>query len=230
LKDVERMAAIGETAGMVGHDIRNPLQSIEGAVYLAKEEMRAMPSKTEPMNTIEEMLDTIHEQTEYVDKIVSDLQDYARPLEPKLEETNIQLLLNNIFAEVDVPLSIDMSIKVEQDCRAITVDPTMTKRILTNLITNAIQAMPNGGTLTIKATKKQEEAVITVQDTGAGIAEGNKHRIFQPMFTTKAKGTGFGLAVVKRLVEAHNGTVTFESQVDKGTAFTITLPTAKVGS
>ena len=97
-------------------------------------------------------------------------------------------------------------------------------RILGNLITNAVQAMPNGGKLTINAIAKSNSTVITVRDTGVGIPEEAKPKLFQPLFTTKSKGQGFGLSVVKRMTEALNGTVTLESQQGKGTTFTITLP------
>jgi PAS domain S-box-containing protein len=227
LKDAERLAAIGETAAMVGHDIRNPLQTVEGALYLAKEEIKSLPSRTQEITNIEEMLNTIHEETKYVDKIVSDLQDYARTLALELEETDIQQLINSILVDSPVPQNIEVSVTVEQDCCTITVDPTMIKRILTNLITNALQAMPDGGKLTIAASRKQDEVQISVQDTGPGISDENKAKIFQPLFSTKAKGQGLGLAVVKRLVEAHNGTITFDSEIGKGTTFTIAIPIAK---
>jgi len=227
LKDAERLAAIGETAAMVGHDIRNPLQSVEGAVYLAREEIKSIPSRSQEIDNIEEMLKTIQEETMYVDKIVSDLQDFARPLAPELEETDVQQLINGTLADNALPQNIEVSVTVEQDCCTVVVDPTMMKRILTNLITNAVQAMPNEGKLTIQVSKKEEQVSIKVQDTGTGIPEENKPKIFQPLFSTKAKGQGFGLAVVKRLVEAHNGTITFESQAGKGTTFTVAIPVAK---
>jgi signal transduction histidine kinase len=103
----------------------------------------------------------------------------------------------------------------------------MMKRILSNLITNALQAMPNGGKLTIAAFKKQDEVRISVQDTGQGIPDENRAKIFQPLFSTKAKGQGFGLPVVKRLVEAHHGTITFVTEIGKGTAFMVAIPLAK---
>jgi signal transduction histidine kinase len=230
LKDAERLATIGETAAMVGHDIRNPLQTVEGSVYLAKEEIKSMTSRTEEINTVEEMLNTIQEETTYIDKIVSDLQDYARPIEPQLEETNTQQLINGTLATLQIPENVEVSVTVEEDCCAITVDPTMMKRILTNLITNALQAMPNGGKLTITASRKQDEVYISVQDTGQGISDENKAKIFHPLFSTKAKGQGFGLAVVKRLVEAHNGTIAFDSETGKGTAFIVTIPIAEEAS
>jgi PAS domain S-box-containing protein len=230
LKDAERLAAIGETAAMVGHDIRSPLQTVEGAIYLAKEEIKALPSRTQEISNIEEMLNSIHEETTYVNKIVSDLQDYARPLEPQLEEIDTKQLINGALATVHIPSTVEVAVTVEQNCCNMIVDPTMMKRILANLITNALQAMPDEGKLTIAAIKKQDEVHISVRDTGQGIPEENRAKIFQPLFSTKAKGQGFGLAVVKRLVEAHNGTITFNTEVGKGTAFTVVIPLAKEAS
>jgi PAS domain S-box-containing protein len=227
LKDAERLATIGETAAMVGHDIRNPLQTVEGAIYLAKEEIKALPSRTREVNNIEEMLNAIHEETTYVNKIVSDLQDYARPLAPELEEIDTKQLINSALITTQIPSTIEVSVTVDQDCCTLIVDPTMMKRILSNLITNALQAMPNGGKLTIAAFKKQDEVRISVQDTGQGIPDENRAKIFQPLFSTKAKGQGFGLPVVKRLVEAHHGTITFVTEIGKGTAFMVAIPIAK---
>ena len=227
LKDAERLATIGETAAMVGHDIRNPLQTVEGAIYLAKEEIKALPSRTREINNVEEMLNAIHEETTYVNKIVSDLQDYARPLAPQLEETDTKRLINGALTTMQIPSTIEVSVTVDQDCCTLVVDPTMMKRILANLITNALQAMPNGGKLTIAAFKKQDEVHISVQDTGQGIPDENRAKIFQPLFSTKAKGQGFGLAVVKRLVEAHRGTITFATEIGRGTAFMVAIPLVK---
>ncbi len=103
-------------------------------------------------------------------------------------------------------------------------DPLALKRILTNLCSNAIQAMPEGGKLTIDAACKDDKIFVSVQDTGLGITDEIKDKLFKPLFTTKAKGQGFGLAVVKKLTEALNGKVTVESQIGKGTRFTLEFP------
>ena len=100
------------------------------------------------------------------------------------------------------------------------------RRVFTNLFTNAVQAMPDGGRLTITASKTEEEALISVQDTGVGISEENMGKLFQPLFTTKSKGQGFGLPVCKRIVEAHGGKITVESKVGKGSTFTVKIPLA----
>jgi PAS domain S-box-containing protein len=223
LQEAERLAAIGETAGMVGHDIRNPLQTIVGVVYLAGKELDSMP-EGEAKKKLKENLETIEGQVTYMNKIVSDLQDFVRPLKPSIEEIDSQQLIRNSMSAVAVPGNIQVSTLIEGVSPKLTVDPSYMKRVLTNIITNAIQAMPKGGKLTIKAFHKDESAVITIEDTGDGIPEEVKPNIFKPLFTTKAKGQGFGLAVCKRLVEAQNGTITFESQVGKGTRFTIEIP------
>jgi signal transduction histidine kinase len=100
-------------------------------------------------------------------------------------------------------------------------DPTFIRRTLTNLVNNAIQAMPKGGKLTITASQKENQTTITVEDTGKGIPEEIKPKLFTPLFTTKSKGQGFGLAVTKRLIEALGGTISFESEAGKGTIFFI---------
>ena len=106
-------------------------------------------------------------------------------------------------------------------------DSTFINRIMVNLVSNAVQAMPNGGKIIIKAYKEASDVVIDVTDTGSGIPDALKNKLFTPMFTTKAKGQGFGLPVIKRMTEALGGTVTFESEEGKGTIFTVRLPHPK---
>jgi PAS domain S-box-containing protein len=218
----KRLSAIGATAGMVGHDIRNPLQAIEGDLYLLKDYLTTMPqspTKTE----VDESLGEIDKNVGYINKIVADLQDYARPLNPEYVETNIHDIVANVIQNTDVPANVEVSVNVESGYELKT-DPTIVRRAVTNLVINAIQAMPNGGKLIVAAALSGTEAVITVRDTGTGIPDEVKPKLFTPMMTTKAKGQGLGLAVVKRLVEALNSTITFESKVGEGTTFTIKLP------
>jgi signal transduction histidine kinase/PAS domain-containing protein len=223
LKDSERLAAIGQTAGMVGHDIRNPLQAIIGEVYLANTELATLPDGEEKTNLLEN-LDMIKQNIEYMNKIVLDLQDFAKPLNPCAEETNIEQMTQELLKRNGVPAGIQTSAEIEADARIVEADSAYMKRILGNLVSNAVQAMPDGGKLTVQAHREKTTVIITVQDTGVGIPEEAKDKLFTPLFTTKAKGQGFGLAVVKRLTEALGGTVTFESREGKGTTFTIILP------
>jgi PAS domain S-box-containing protein len=225
LKDSERLAAIGATAGMVGHDIRNPLQAITGDLYLVKTELAELPDNVQKQNALEG-LDEIQSNIDYINKIVADLQDYARPLNPRAQEANIKWIFNEMLTKNGIPENIKVDVKIEEEVEKILADPDYLKRIAANLILNAVQAMPKGGTLTIRAyaDKQTNDALIIVEDTGVGIPEDVKPKLFMPMMTTKSKGQGFGLAVVKRMTEGLGGTVTFESQEGKGTTFIVRLP------
>ncbi len=226
LKDAERLAAIGQTAGMVGHDIRNPLQSIIGDIYLAKTELNSLPD-SEAKERLKESCEAIEQSVEYVNKIVMDLQDYARLLVPNAQQINLEDLIGELMLKKDSLKNIKATNQVANDAKMVIADSTLLKRILHNLIINAIQAMPTGGTLHINAYREANNVVITVKDTGAGIPEEAKSKLFTPLFTTKSKGQGFGLAVVKRLTEALDGTITFQSKEGQGTTFTIILPQVK---
>ena len=223
LKDAERLATIGQTAGMVGHDIRNPLQSIIACLYLANEEAKNVRD-IETKQQLIESLQTIEEQVCYINKIITDLQDFARKLTPVLEKIDIKEIFKTVIGTIQVPPVVRIEYAVEPRMPELKTDKTFITRIFTNLINNAIQAMPKGGQITLQAKQKSNKAVLTVEDNGSGIPEEVKPKLFTPLFTTKAKGQGFGLAAVKRLTEALGGTISFESEVGKGTKFTIELP------
>jgi PAS domain S-box-containing protein len=223
LKDSERLAAIGTVAGMVGHDIRNPLQAITGDVFLAQSDVALMPD-TDEKKSIQENLSEIERNALYISKIISDLQDFAKMPQPKIEETVLEQVIKSALANLDIPENIEATYDLEKDFLKIKADPTYLQRILINLFNNAIQAMPKGGKLTISAIAKNGKATISVQDTGEGIPESVKSKIFTPLMTTKAKGQGFGLASVKRFTEAMGGSVAFETESGKGTKFKVELP------
>ena len=224
LQEKERLAAIGQTASMVGHDIRNPLQAITSDLYLIEEELKSIPV-CEGRECIVESVNGIYQNLSYINKIVADLQDYSRHLKPEHVDVNLYELVTAVYQPIDIPKNITPSIDI--DCSLFfKSDPTLLKRIFTNLIINAIQAMPEGGRLDISGCPHDNTVLIIVEDTGVGIPEEVKLKLFTPMVTTKSKGQGLGLAVVKRLVEALNGTISFETEVDKGTKFIIELPLA----
>ncbi len=224
----ERLAAIGATAGMVGHDIRNPLHSIIGDVYLLKSDVASMP-EGETKESVKESLASIENNIDYINKIVADLQDYSRPLKPEFVEVDIKSLVTSSLSLLNVPRNIDAFMNLDEKLPKLKTDPLLFKRVLMNLATNAIQAMQEGGKLTITASyqDKDETVQIIVADTGVGISADIQDRLFTPLFTTKPKGQGFGLIVVKRLTEALGGTITFDSQQGKGTKFIVSLPAYK---
>lgn len=223
LRVAERLAVIGETAAMVGHDLRNPLQAMTSTLYLANRLVG--PEKVEDRREAVELLNMLDEQVHYMDKIVSDLQDFARPVAIEPTETNLADLIRDTVRNARIPENVDVSLGFQGDVSNMILDPTLFRRVLTNLIVNAVQAMPKGGKLTITASKERESLTVTVQDTGVGIAQENLARIFNPFFTTKAKGQGLGLPVCRRLVEVQDGTITVTSELGKGSAFTFAIPT-----
>jgi PAS domain S-box-containing protein len=226
LREKERLAAIGTTAGMVGHDIRNPLQSIAGDLYLLGSDVASLP-EGEEKESMKESIASIRKSAEYIDKIVQDLQDFAKPLNPVAQETDLEELCEDVLMKNDFVEDVEVAYEVQDEAKKLVVDADMLKRILSNLVSNAVQAMPNGGKVEIRAVKDADDVVITVEDTGVGIPEEVKPKLFTPLFTTKSKGQGFGLAAVKRMTDALGGSVAFESEVDKGTKFIVRLPSSK---
>jgi signal transduction histidine kinase len=218
-KKSERFVVIGQTAGMVGHDIRNPLQAITSDLYLIEDELKNNPDCTS--EDIAESIASINENIAYINKIVSDLQDYTRTLTINPSDVNLKALFSGMSNLV--PSIINLVLAVPSEL-TIKTDAMYLKRVMINLVINAVQAMPDGGKLTISATVEAGKVLISVSDTGVGIPEEIKPNLFKPMFTTKAKGQGLGLAVVKRLVEALGGSISVESHVGRGSKFTVSLP------
>lgn len=214
LKESERLATIGRVTSMIGHDLRNPLQSIVNLIYLAK-------TNTKDKKLLS-YLDGISEQVEYMHKIILDLQDFTTPITVRVQSFRTEELISVILRSVDIPENIC----VVKNLMAPTIKTNWVSfvRIMQNLILNAVQAMPNCGTLAIEVFDEENFVVVRVSDTGVGIPKEHFDKIFEPYFTTKAKGMGLGLAVVKRLVDFLNGQISFESEVGKGTTFTIKLP------
>ncbi|NLF88517.1 GHKL domain-containing protein [Candidatus Bathyarchaeota archaeon] len=225
LKDAERLSAIGATAGMVGHDIRNPLQAIVSDLYLATKEVEEIGVDQEAKKGLLESLRSIEDNVFYINKIVADLQDFAKPLKPTKESIDLADTIKEALTMVKIPEHIKLTIDASKNMPQLTADKTMIKRVLVNLIQNAVQAMPKGGDLIVQTDYKKQKIMISVHDTGEGIPEEVKTKIFTPLMTTKSKGQGFGLAVVKRMTEAMGGTVTFETEAQVGTKFTLKFPT-----
>jgi len=218
----QRFAAIGETAAMVGHDLRNPLQGIAGAVYNLKTEEDSRLSKEG-----REMLQLIEEGIGRSDKIISDLLEYSRELRLELSETNVKSITQDALVKMKIPKGIRVvnSTKNEPPMR---LDVEKMRRVFLNLTLNAVDAMPKGGTLTIASTRSRDNVHITFKDTGEGMTTETLTKLWSPLYTTKAKGMGFGMAIAKRLVEAHGGSINVESKLGKGSTFIVTLPVKHV--
>jgi len=214
----ERLAAIGEIAAMVGHDLRNPLTGIAGATYYLK-----MKTDSKMSKKTRKMLELIEEDIEYSNKIINDLLEYSREMQLELTETTPKTIMKEALSLVEVPKNIKVIDSTRPEPK-IKIDVEKMKRVFVNIIKNAIDAMPKGGKLTIKTKKTDYTLEIAFTDTGIGMPKNIVEKLWTPLFTTKAKGMGFGLPICKRVVEAHEGNISAESTVGKGTTFTITIP------
>jgi len=214
----QRLAAIGELAGMVGHDLRNPLTGIAGATYYLKMKLNEKLSDKEM-----EMFETMEKAIAYSNKIINDLLEYSREIRLELFEAEPKTLLAEALSLMKVPQSVAVIDRMEKEPR-LKVDKEKMRRVFVNIIKNAFDAMPNGGKLTVKSEKEGDNVAFSFTDTGIGMSKEVLDKIWSPLFTTKARGMGFGLPICKRIVEAHGGKITITSAVDKGSTFTISLP------
>jgi signal transduction histidine kinase len=171
------------------------------------------------------MLETIDKAIEHSNKIINDLLAYSSKLSLELSETTPKLLLKNALALIEVPERIQI-IDAAKGKPKIKVDIENMRKVFVNLITNAIDAMPRTGTLTITSKAAEGNVKFVFKDTGAGMTEEtlSKLKLGFPLFTTKAKGMGFGLPICKRIVEAHGGKISLKSTLGKGTAVTVIIP------
>jgi signal transduction histidine kinase len=225
LRASERLAAIGATAGMVGHDLRNPLTGISNASYFLKKKYSNQLDQQG-----QEMLQIIESNVKYSNKIITDLLDYSGKIAlDSLSVITPKALVADSLAMVSVPPNI----QVIDQCEPIPeleVDVEKMKRVFVNLIKNAVDAMPDGGELTIKSVGEGERVTFSFRDMGLGITLEDQKKMFQPLHTTKAKGMGFGLAICQRIVQAHSGKIHVESVVGLGATFKVELPIKNNGS
>ena len=222
LSDAQRLAAIGETTAMVGHDLRNPLQAIVAEMYVAKKSLKQLFPSGESQALLE-LLEKIGANVIYMDKIVSDLQQYARPVKVEAVGTQLFPFVSDVLSSLPIPAGVRVSLLIEPEI-VVGLDPVLMRRVISNLVSNAVQAMPKGGEVTISASRTNQSVLLSVQDTGVGIPQEDISNLFRPLFTRKAQGQGLGLAVAKRIVEAHGGRIDVNSQVGEGSTFTISLP------
>ncbi|UCG37201.1 MAG: PAS domain S-box protein, partial [Candidatus Bathyarchaeota archaeon] len=219
---LEKLAAIGEMATMVGHDLRNPLQSIANAAYYLNNELPHLSSSAPMPNKVMEMISLINESVNYADGIIRDLRDFSATRQPMLEKADINAIVKAAIRQLEVPENVGIVIELGR-LPEIGVDIDMMKRVFMNLARNGIQAIENGGILKVSTKKAKRFVEINFGDTGTGISKENMEKLFTPFFTTKAKGMGMGLAVCKRFVDAHGGSIDVESKEGKGSTFTVRL-------
>lgn len=223
LHQAEKLASLGEMVAGISHEIRNPLGIIHSTAQLLKEK-GSYPNQETPLAEI------IIEETDRLNRIVTEFLDFARPQTPKLTSSKIKSVIekNLEFLRPEMErYHIEVFRKYVTDENTILVDPDLLYRALLNVFINAIQAMPDGGRLTIELDSlhdKRDGISIKVTDTGSGISEEHMKKIFNPFFTTKERGSGLGLSIVKNIIESHNGFVEIRSKPGLGTSVIIRLP------
>ncbi|MGY5854729.1 MAG: PAS domain S-box protein [Candidatus Thorarchaeota archaeon] len=218
----ERMAVLGRVSGGIGHELRNPLAAMKNATYYLRMVLE------ESDEDVQETLDILETEMKTSEMIITSLLDYARPKTPTRKKAELKDLVHTAMDRVRHREHIDVVQDFDSDIPILLVDPVQLTRTIINLARNAVQAMPDGGTLTFKGSAEESGWVsLSVSDTGVGMSEETMSHLFEPLYTTKAKGIGLGLVIIKSLVEAHGGTIVVESEEGKGSTFTVRLPVSK---
>jgi signal transduction histidine kinase len=221
----EQMAVVGQLAAGLAHEVKNPMAGIKVAMSVLAEEKYIQPEDQAVLRKV------IGEITR-LEGLMKEYLNFARPQKPKLEEVHLNHLLNTTLAfylKAHTVGGKNEKIRIEKDLQEIPptqADISQLQQVFLNLFLNAVEAMPNGGTLSVRTRPEEEGKMIRIEvaDTGKGIREELMDQVFQPFFTTKTKGTGLGLAISRQLIEQNAGTIGVSSRPGEGTQFTIRLP------
>jgi PAS domain S-box-containing protein len=219
----ERLAALGRVTAGVAHEVKNPLNSMRVWLEVLKGNI---PGDVEGQQAVK-MLDN---EIDRLDRAVKTFLDFARPVEIDLSESDLPSLLNEILENARPAIAkagVMLATQVPDRFPGVRMDRRLIHQAVLNLLLNGCDAMGPGGQLTVKLAQDGDNAQIIVSDTGKGISPENRNKIFQLFFTTRPGGTGIGLANTFRFVQLHNGSIEFESEVGRGTTFTIELPLAR---
>ncbi len=210
----EKLALLGQLAGGVGHELRNPLGVIKNSVYYLN---MILPQDEK----IRKHLAILDREVANSDRIVTELLDFARVKASVREAAGLVSIVRGALERLSVPESVTVQLELDESMPAVLVDAHQVGQILLNFLQNAVQAMPGGGRVTVSTGEDRESVFAVVEDTGVGIPPENLAKIFQPLFTTKAKGIGLGLALARDLAEANGGRITVESTVGQGSRFAV---------
>jgi signal transduction histidine kinase len=221
LIEAERFAAIGELSAAVAHGIRNPVAGIKAAAHIASLDLPAD-------HPLHDSLSDIVVETDKLEARIKTLLDFSKPFEPRLAPCRIGAIVADAVASLRSQIAargIDLVAELDPALPEVVADYAQIEQVLLALLSNAVEAMPRGGRISLAAAQIGDERVrLEVCDNGPGIPRDQLENVFKLFFTTKSSGTGFGLAVAKKIVECHRGTIAVESEVAKGTRFTIELP------
>jgi two-component system, NtrC family, sensor histidine kinase HydH len=220
LRRSERLAVLGKMAAGVAHELRNPLSSIKGLALV-------LQSKFSSENHDRETANIMVQEVERLNRSISELLDYARPQKLQKDEVDLHVLLHKAVSLLTIDAEaagVEMVTDFPETLPMIYADEDKLNQVFLNLFLNSIQAMDDGGTLSVSTAQSAGTIKIIVTDTGCGIASENLKRVFDPYFTTKPEGTGLGMAMSAKIVEEHGGTITFESFEGQGTSVVVEIP------
>jgi PAS domain S-box-containing protein len=216
----EKLAVLGQVAGSVGHELRNPLGVMSNAVYFLQAVL------TDADQRVKDYLGIIENEIAGSERIVSDLLDSVRTKPPRPEAVGARVLIEQTLGKLTIPSSVAVKLDFPESLPALWVDAMQIHQVFRNLISNGVEAMPDGGTLEIRAVENRQDGTVavSVHDSGAGIAPELLPKLFLPLYTTKSRGIGLGLVVVQNLTKANGGSVEVQSEPGKGATFTVTFP------
>jgi two-component system sensor histidine kinase HydH len=223
-RNIQRLATIGQFGASIGHELRNPLSVIDSSLFLLRQHLGQEVASS---RNVAKHLDRIAGEVTRANKTISDLLDMARNHPPQLQRIAARKLIDGAVQASSLPKSIQVEIAISPADLVLELDPDQVQQVLVNLLTNAAQAIPEGGHVEVRAepTIDGRGTRLRVIDDGPGVPVEARHRIFEPLFTTKAKGTGLGLALCRHIMEAHGGTIDLEPTL-QGTSFVLYIPAA----
>jgi signal transduction histidine kinase len=220
LRRADRLSALGELSAGMAHEIRNPLGSIKGAVEILKDDYSPDEAKYE-------FIGILLKETDRLNRIVQEFLGFARPKLPEFQQADVNEAIESVLtltAQEARKAGVTVEKRLDSSIGKRSLDAGMLKQAFLNLILNAVQAMPEGGTLAVESALIGRTIVVKISDTGIGIPEENRKKLFSPFFTTKKNGTGLGLAITYRIIENHRGSIDVASEPGKGTTFTVRIP------
>jgi len=222
LRRADRLTALGELSAGMAHEIRNPLGSIKGAVEILKDDYATDDAKYE-------FIQILLKETDRLNNIVQEFLGFARPKQPAFQQADLNEAIESVLtltAQEARKTGVRLEKRLDPAIGKRSLDAGLLKQAFLNIVLNAIQAMPQGGVLTVESSARDGAIEVKVKDTGMGISEENRRKLFSPFFTTKKNGTGLGLAITYRIIENHRGRIDVASEPGKGTIFTVTIPAA----
>lgn len=218
VKEAERLATIGQVAASIGHELRNPLAVMQTSVHMLS---RRLP----PDERNAKHLRRVDEQIVLCNTIISDLLELARDRPPELRPTDVAEVVREAALSVPRPPELTLKLDLEGSLAPVAVDPGQFRQLVVNLVLNAVQASEsNGGGIEVRLAGDGRELLLTVEDRGQGLSKDVLSRLFEPLFTTRSTGTGLGLALCRRVVEKHSGTIAASNREGGGASFTVRVP------